>query len=51
MKKKPLIRRIKQKIDKYISYWKYRNTIWCYDGSECDNCGDPECPRNEIKLK
>ena len=49
MKKKSLIRRIKQKINRRIQNWKHRNTIWCYDETECTKCSDPECYYNKEK--
>ena len=40
MKKRPLHKKIKMFLLKQINRIKYRNTKWCYDGSECNNCGE-----------
>ena len=48
MKKRPLHKRIKIFLRRQINRIKYRNTKWCYDGTECNNCGE-ECCKGGVK--
>ena len=45
MNKRSLHKRIKILLCRQIDRIKYRNTIWCYDETECNNCG--ECGRRD----
>ena len=45
MDNRSLYKKIKIFLYRQIERIKYRNTRWCYDETECNNCG--ECGRKD----